>query len=171
MQRALSTAVLSFPQSFLVFPQRPFAPPYISLNLHLAKYGISLLTPPFCSMSFSVSIQVASKVIQPFAKKLLRYNSIHRSGSLGHVFSVCLYSFRRAVAFVRPFWARFLRCFKVTVVLTLQAHHRICLDWKNRPLCLVCKKQFAPSLYHFDTYIVQAAHIIGYIFLQLDLFG
>ena len=105
MQRALSTAVLSFPQSFLVFPQRPFAPPYISLNLHLAKYGISLLSPPFLSMSFSVSNsnQVASKVIQPFAKKLLRYNSIHRSGSLGHVFSVCFYSFRRAVAFVRPF--------------------------------------------------------------------
>ena len=103
MQRALSTAVLSFPQSFLAFPQRPFTPPYISLNLHLAKYGILLLSPPFCSMSFSVSIQVASKVIQPFAKKLLRYNSIHRSGSLGHVFSVCFYSFRRAVAFVKTF--------------------------------------------------------------------
>lgn len=52
MQRALSTAVLSFPQSFLVFPQRSFTPPYISLNLHLAKCGISLLSPPSRSIAF-----------------------------------------------------------------------------------------------------------------------
>ena len=171
MQRALSTVVFSFPQSFLAFPQRPFAPPYISLNLHLAKCGISLLSPPSRSIAFFFFYLDRSPRLFSFLRKSSYGANRFTVQIPWSCFSVCLYSFRRAVAFVRPFWARFLHCFKVTVVLMLQAHHRICLNWKNRPLCLVCKKQFAPSLYHFDTYIVQAAHIIGYIFLQLDLFG
>ena len=103
MQRALSTAALSFPQSFLVFPQRLFAPPYISLNLHLAKCGISLLSPPSRSIAFFFFFLIVFQGYSASYEKVLTAQIDLPFRSLGHVFSVCLYSFRRAVAFVRPF--------------------------------------------------------------------